>query len=219
MISLPHLFLIVLLFDLAFLGIIHSLNGILFLILLFPWILIVYAAFCFKGFRFSANDDFQQLAGKLYWISKGTIQATLIAIFNVIIGALITPESVLVQFDQQFGIFTSIFVFMLLPLPGFLIFGFKGQDQEQLYSLIYQEILRKGEAPEFVVLTSELFTKTERYSKEYLNQLQKIREFTFQFINQTIPSISHFFEPTQSYRFNLENLAFFLTKKATSLEN
>ena len=32
-------------------------------------------------------------------------------------------------------------------------------------------------------------------------------------------AISHFFEPTRSYRFNLENLAFFLTKKATLLEN
>ncbi|MFX0183617.1 MAG: hypothetical protein ACFE95_11095 [Candidatus Hodarchaeota archaeon] len=215
----PHLFLIIFIFNLVFLGIILSLNGILFLILLFPWTLIVYASLCFKGFRFSSNDEFQQLAGKLYWISKGAIQATLIAIINVIIGALITPESVLVQFDQQFGMFTSIFVFMLLPLPGFLIFGLKGQEQEQLYNLIYQEIIRKGEAPEFIVLTSELFTKTERYSEEYLNQLQKIRESTFQFIKQNFPSISHFFEPSQSYRFNLENLAFFLTKKATLLEN
>jgi hypothetical protein len=215
---LPYLFLIIFLFDLVLLAVVQSLNGLLFIILLFPLTLSVYASLCFKGFRFSANEDIKQLAGKLYWIGKGTIQATLIAIFNAVFGSLITPDAILVQFDQQFGFLSSIFIFLLLPLPGFLIFSFTGQDQEQLYDLIYQEIIRSGEAPEFIILTSELLTKTQRYSEEYTNQLQKVQESTFHYIQQQYPSISHFFEPKLSYSFNLENLAIFLTKKVTSVE-
>ncbi|MFX0149470.1 MAG: hypothetical protein ACFFAJ_01695 [Candidatus Hodarchaeota archaeon] len=214
----PYLFLIIFLFDLVLLALIHSLNGILSILLVFPLTLTVYASLCFKGFRFSANENIQQLAGKLYWIGKGTIQATLIAIFNVVFSSLVTPKSILIQFDQQFGVFASIFIFLLQPLPGFLIFSFTGRDQEQLYDLIYQEIIRRGQAPEFIILTSELLTKTQRYSEEYVNQLQKVQESVFHYIQQQFPSISHFFELKLSYRFNLENLAIFLTKKVTSFE-
>ncbi|MFX0172071.1 MAG: hypothetical protein ACFE9L_09130 [Candidatus Hodarchaeota archaeon] len=214
----PSLFLIIFLFDLVLLAVIHSINGFFSIILVFPLTLTIYASLCFKGFRFSASENIKQIAGKLYWIGKGTNQATLIAIFNAVFSSLITPDSILVQFDQQFGFLTSTFIFLLQPLPGFLIFSFIGQDQEQLYDSIYQEIIRRGEAPEFIILTSELLTKTQRYSEDYMSQTQKVQEATFHYIQQQFPSISHFFEPKLSYRFNLENLAIFLTKKVTSVE-
>jgi hypothetical protein len=159
------------------------------------------------------------LTGKLYWIGQGVFQATVIAVVNVILGVLIIPDSSLDQFDLYFGLFSSILVLILLPLPGILILGMKKEDQERLYSLIYQEMVQRGEAPAFIELTSELLAKTERYTKEYTKQLEKIRDYTFQYLQQNFEQITPFFHQKQPFRLNLESLALFLTKKVTLAEN
>ena len=205
------LFILLFSLDLVFIGIISSIDGTLFLILIIPWTFLIYAALCFKGIHFSANDYLQELAGKLYWTSQGVFQATVIAVVNVILGVLIIPDSSL----AQFGLFNSILIFMLLPLPGFLILSMKREDQERFYGLIYQEMVQKGEAPEFIELTSELLTKTKHYTKEYIEQLEKVRDYAYQFIQRDFQQISPFFQQEQPFCLNLESLAVFLTKKAT----
>ncbi len=213
------LFILIFSLDLLFIGIVSSVDGFLLLILVIPWTLLIYAVSCFKSLRFSTNDYLHQLTGKLYWIGQGVFQATVIAVINVILGVLIIPDSSLAQFDQIFGSFSSILVFMLLPLPGFLILGMKKEDQERLYSLIYQEMVQRGEAPAFIELTSELLTKTERYTKEYIKQLEQIRDYAFQYLQQNFEQITPFFHQKQPFRLNLESLAIFLTKKLTLAEN
>lgn len=194
-------------------------DGFLLIILIIPWTLLIYAVLCFKGLRLTMNDLLQQLAGKLYWISKGVFQATVITVINVILGIILIPNSSLAQFDQFFGIFSSILIFMLLPIPGFLILSLKREDQERLYDLIYQEMIKRGEAPEFIELTSELLANKERYTDEYTNQLEKVRNYIYQYLHQNFYQISPYFLQTQSHRLNLESLAIFLTKKATLTEN
>ncbi len=216
---LTSLFILIFSLDLLFIGIVSSVDGFLLLILVIPWTLLIYTVSCFKGLRFSTNDYLQQLAGKLYWIGQGVFQATVIAVINVILGVLIIPDYSLAQFDQYFGSFSWILVFMLLPIPGFIILGMKKEDQERLYSLIYQEMVQRGEAPAFVELTSELLTKTERYTKEYTKQLEQIRDYAFQYLQQNFEQISPFFHQKQPFRLNLEGLAIFLTKKVTLVEN
>lgn len=213
------LFILIFSLDLLFIGIVSSVDGFLLLILVIPWTLFIYTVSCFKSLRFSTNDYLQQLAGKLYWIGQGVFQATVISVINVILCVLIIPDYSLDQFNQYFGSFSSILVFMLLPLPGFIILGMKKEDQERLYSLIYQEMVQRGEAPAFVELTSELLTKTERYTKEYTKQLEQIRDYAFQYLQQNFEQISPFFDQKQPFRLNLEGLAIFLTKKVTLVEN
>ena len=108
---------------------------------------------------------------------------------------------------------------MLLPFSGFLILSLKREDQERLYDLIYQEMIKRGEAPEFIELTSELLANKERYTDEYTNQLEKVRNYIYQYLHENLHQISSYFLQTQSYRLNLESLAIFLTKKATLIEN
>ena len=73
--------------------------------------------------------------------------------------------------------------------------------------------------PEFIELTSTLLTKTERYTEEYTNQVTKIRDYIYQYLERNFPNITPYFKQKQSFRLNLENLAIFLTKKAIMPEN
>lgn len=212
------LFLFLFFSDLAFILIFSSVDGFVLLLLVIPWTLLIYLVLCFKGLKFFSTDHLQQLAGKLYLIGQGTFYATGIAIINVILGVLIIPNSSLAQFEQLFGPFSSILVFMILPLPGFFIISFQREDQERLYGLIYQTMIQKEETPEFIELTSTLLTKTERYTEEYTNQVGKIRDFSYQYLEQNFPNIAIYFEQKHSFRLNLENLAIFLTKKAITPE-
>jgi hypothetical protein len=187
----------------------------LFLILLLPWTLFIYGILCYQGFFFSADDHVQKLAGKLYLIGKGNVQATIIAIINVVLGILLVPNSSLTMFEENFGVFTSIFIFLALPLPGFFINSLQSEDHERLYGLIYQELVRINEKPEFIDQTSELLTKTERYSDEYRTQVEQVRKHAFRFLEQNFQQIAPYFQQTQPLRLNVESLAIFLTKKLT----
>ena len=213
------LFLLVFSLDLAFLGIVSSLDGLLLLILIIPWTTFVYIVLCFKGIRFSTSDHLEQLAGRLYWLSQGVFQSTVITVINVVLGVIIIPDSSLTQFELIFGLFSSIIVFLLLPLPGFIILNLKNMDQERFYGLIYQEMVNKGEAPQFIEITSELLTMKERYTEEYRNRLKEVRDYSYQFIHQNFPRISPFFQQEQNHHLNLENLAIFLTRKVISIES
>jgi len=153
------------------------------------------------------------MAGRLYWISKGSFSASIIAIFNVILGALIVPDASLAQFDAQFGPFTSLIVFIFLPLPGFLIINLQGEEQEKLYHYFLQEITSNDEAPDFILFTNELITKKEQYTEDYRIQLEKVRESVFQYVETKFPILTPFFDPKQSFKLNSENLAIYLTKK------
>ncbi len=215
----PSLFLLLFCLNIVFIGIVSSVDGFILLFLIIPWTLFIYTILCFRGIRFSAKDQLEQLAGKLYWLSQGVFQATVITVVNIILGLLIIPDSSLAQFNQFFGLFSSILIFILLPFPSFLIIGLKKDDQERLYNLIYQEMVQRGEAPEFIELTSELLTTTERYTKEYAKKLEKVRKYAYQYIEQNFKKISPFFRQTQAIRLNLESLAVFLTRKATLTEN
>ncbi len=208
------LFLLLFSLNLVFVAILSSVDGFLLLILILPWTTLNYTILCFKGLRYSSNDYLQQLAGRLYWISQGAFQGTVIAVLNITLGVIIIPDSSL----AQFGMLNSILVFLLLPFPGFLILNLKKVDQEHLYGLIYQQMVQRGEAPQFIELTSELLTMTERYTEEYINQLKKVRDYVYQFITQNFQQISPFFQQEQNHHLNLESLAYFLTKRATSLE-
>ncbi len=205
--------LLLFLIDLIFIGVTISIEGILFLILILPWTLFMYGILCYQGFRFSADDQVQQLAGKLFLIGKGNVQATMIAIINIVLGIFLVPNSSLIMFEEYFGVFTSILVFIVLPLPGFFINNLQSEDHERLYALIYQEMVKIKEKPEFIDKTSELLTKTERYSDEYRTQTEKVREHAFQFLEQNFQQIAPYFQQTKPLRLNVESLAIFLTKK------
>ncbi|UCE13060.1 MAG: hypothetical protein JSV04_12820 [Candidatus Heimdallarchaeota archaeon] len=212
------LFFLILFLDLAFLFVASSIDGFSLLMLLVPWTFFIYAIFCLKGLNFSSNDSFQHLAGKLFWLGQGVFQATVIAIINVILGALLIPDSSIAQFEQEFGVFSSGLILMLCPLPSFFILNFKKEDQERLYQLIFQDMIRKGESLEFIELTTELLSKKDRFTEEYRNQLDKVREYSYQFIEKNYPQIAPFFNQKQSFRLNLDNLAIFLTKNIMTPE-
>ncbi|MHA2203262.1 MAG: hypothetical protein ACW991_06200, partial [Candidatus Hodarchaeales archaeon] len=115
--------------DLVFVAIISSVDGFLLLILILPWTTLNYTILCFKGLRYSSNDYLQQLAGRLYWISQGAFQSTVIAVLNIILGVIIIPDLSLTQFIDIFGPYSYILVFLLLPFPGFVILNLKKVDQ------------------------------------------------------------------------------------------
>jgi hypothetical protein len=202
----------------VFLGIVSSIDGLLLLILIIPWTLLIYTVLCFRGIRFSANDHLEQLAGRLYWVSQGAFQSTVIAVLNIIIGVIIIPDYSLIQFEEIF-FFSSTFIFLVLPLPSFLILNTKKTDQERLYELIFQEMAEQGIDPPFIEITSELLTMKERYTEEYSNRLNEVRNYVYQFLNQNFPQLAPFFQQDQNHRLNLENLAIFLTRRVVSLEN
>lgn len=215
--SLLSLFSIIFLINLAFIVLISSFNGLL-LLLIIPWTLLIYIVLCFKGYRYSSDNPIHKMAGRLYWISKGSFNASIIAIFNVILGALIVPDASLIQFDAQFGPFTSLIVFVFLPLPGFLIISLQGEEQEKFYRFFLQEVTNKNEVPDFIILTNDLITNQERYSEDYRLQLEKVKESVYQYIETDFPGLIPFFEPKQSFKLNSVNLAVFLTKKLMTTE-
>jgi len=188
-------------------------NSYLLLLILIPWTIVLFIAFSLKGLTFTSEDLIYQYSGKLFWVGKGSFQATMIASLNLVLTALIVPNDTLTLFDQQFGSFSSILLLILLPMPGFLLFILKGKDQERLYTLIYQNMIVTGEVPFFTVLTNELMTKIQQYSDDYFTQINKIRESVYNYLSDLYPHISPFIDYNQSYHLNLENLALFLTKK------
>jgi len=176
-------------------------------------------AFSLKGLTFTSEDLIYQYSGKLFWVGKGSFQATMIASLNLVLTALIVPNDTFTLFDQQFGSFSSILLLILLPMPGFLLFILKGKDQERLYTLIYQNMIVVGEVPFFTVLTNELMTKIQQSSDDYFEQINKIRESVYNYLSDQYPHISPFIDYNQSYHLNLENLALFLTKKTLTPDN
>ena len=189
------------------------------LLVILPWTIFLFMAFSLKGLTFTSEDLVYQYSGKLFWVGKGSFQATMIASLNLVLTALIVSNEDMIFFDQQFGLFASILLLILLPMPGFLLFVIKGKDQERLYELVYQNMIVIGEVPFFTVLTNELNTKTKRYSDEYFEQINKIRESVYNYLSEQYPKISPFVDYTKSYHLNLENLALFLTKKTLTLDN
>ncbi|MHA2305498.1 MAG: hypothetical protein ACXACU_08910 [Candidatus Hodarchaeales archaeon] len=211
-------FLLLLFFiDVLLIVLINSIEGFLLLILLLPWTLIIYALLCFQGIRFTTDDPIQQLAGKLFWIGRGNVQASIITIINVVLGILIVSNSNLELFEENFGIFTSTLIFLILPLPGFFINSFQTENQEKLYALIYQEMIGSGKKPEFIDQTLELLQRKDRYSKEYLEELEKVKNHTYQFLEQNFQQISTYFDQMKPLRLNSESLAVFLAKKTIEI--
>jgi len=194
-------------------------NSYLLLLILMPWTIVLFVAFSLKGLTFNSEDLIYQYSGKLFWVGKGSFQATMIASLNLISTALIIPNDTLALFDQQFGAFSSLLLLILQPMPGFLLFIYKGKDQDHLYELIYQNMIVLGEVPFFTVLTNELRTGIKQYSEEYFEQINKIRESVYDYLSGEYPHISPFIDYTQSYHLNLENLALFLTKKTLTPDN
>ena len=168
---------------------------------------------------FSNDNPVYQYSGRLFWIGKRSFQATMIASLNLILTALIIPSDTLSIFDQQFGSFSSMLLLIVLPTPGFILYQLKGKDQESLYQLIYQNLVVLEEVPFFTVLTNELLTEIQRYSDEYFEQIDKIRESIHRYLVEQYPEISPFIDYSKSYHLNLENLALFLTKKTLNPGN
>lgn len=211
-------FLLLLFFiDVLFIVLINSVEGFLLLILLLPWTLIIYTVLCFQGIRFSADDPIKRFAGKLFWIGRGNVQATIITVINVVLGIMIVSNSNLQLFEENFGMFTSTLIFLILPLPGFFINSLQTENQEKLYGLIYQEMIGSSEKSEFIIQTLELLQRKDRYSKEYFEEVEKIKKHTFQFLEQNFQQISTYFNQTKSLRLNLESLAVFLAKKTIEI--
>ncbi len=210
-------FLLLFFIDLVFIGIALSVEGLFFLIAIFPWTLLLYGVLCYQGFRFSNIDPLHQLAGKLFFVGKGNVQGSIIAIVNVVLGALLVPNTNLTQFEDQFGPFTSILLFLVLPLPGFFINSLQTENQERLYGLIYQEMIGKDEKPVFIDQVFELLTNTKRYSDEYRLGVEQAREGTFKYLEHNFQQIAPYFHQTKSLRLNIENLAIFITKKSTEI--
>ncbi len=162
---------------------------------------------------FSNKDPIHQYSGKLYWIGRGSFQSTLTASLNLIISAMIISNDSIVRFETQFGFLSPIMILFLLPMPGFFLILSNGKNQEQLYDLISEKILSGDETPHFVLLTSELYQKIQRYSEDYFKQIDLIKKSVFEYIKGEFPEIAPFYDSEQSYHLNLENLALFITKK------
>ncbi len=212
----PSLFFILSLLNFLFIFALGFFDSYLLLLCLLPWTIIFYAILSFKGISFTNRDPIHQYSGKLYWIGRGSFQATLVASLNLIISALIISNESLSQFDLQFGSFSSIMILFLLPMPGFLLFLLNGKNQEHLYELMSKKILSSDKEAPFVLLTNELLTKFQRYSDEYFKQLDLVRRSVHAYIDGEFPQISSFFDLDQSYHLNLENLALFVTKKTVA---
>ena len=192
----------------------------LLLIIIFPWTVLLYVAFTYKGLRFSDNDIIYQYSGKLYWIGKGTFKATMIALLNLLISAILIPSNVMNILDSQFGPLTSILILFMLPMPGFLLISMERKNQEKLYELLYEHIcLKNNEIPLFIVLTNELRTKYKEYTDEYFKQIDIIRRSMHEYLTKEIPRIAPFVDIESSYYLRLDQLALFMAKKTFKPEN
>lgn len=97
--------------------------------------------------------------------------------------------------------------------------SFVKKDQEKLYNLIYQNLLQAEEIPIFVVLTNNLLADYKQYSEEYFNKIEEIRENVYEYLEVNFSKMTPFIDINSSYHLNLENLAFFITKKTFSQNN
>ncbi len=210
----PSLFFILSLLNFLFIFSLGFYDSYLLLLCIIPWTIIFYAILSFKGISFTNKDPIHQYSGKLYWIGRGSFQATLIASLNLILSAMIISDESISRFDLQFGPFSSIMILFFLPMPGFLLFLLNGKNQEQLYEMMSKRILSSNEAPDFVFLTSELLTKVQRYSDAYFKQLDIIRKSIHEYLVGEFPQTSSFFDLDKAYHLNLEYLALFVTKNA-----
>jgi hypothetical protein len=195
-------------------------DSYLLLLIVFPWTTLLFLGFTYKGFRFSDNDIILKYAGRLFWTGKGSFKATLIAVLNLLLLAIMIPSSVMEVFDLRFGPFTSMLILLILPIPGFLLFSIKKADQEKLYGLLYDQLyLESSDIPLFIVLTNELLIKYKQYTIEYFNQMELIRKECHAYLTEELPQLSPFIDIESSYSLNLDDLTLFLTKKTFKPDN
>ena len=207
------LFLIIFIIDLLFFLIIGTSSGFLLLLCLIPWTLIIYFLLTYRGFRFREKDQLVELAGKLYWTGNGVIQGTLLTVLNITLGIMLVSDLALQQFESNFGLFSSTFIFFTLPFPAFIILNLQTKNQENLYRLIFQEIVRRNITPPFVELTAQLITSTQKYTEEYSSQVEKVINETSEYIEQYFGDIAIYFNREKRFSLNIENLAIYITKQ------
>ena len=189
-------------------------DSFLLLIIILPWTTLLYVAFTYRGFRFSDDDVIYQYSGKLYWVGKGAFRSTLVALLNLLLSAILIPNSTLRLFDSYYGPLTSYLILIIIPLPGFLLISMEKKTQETLYELLYQQIcLKNDEIPLFIVLTNELITNFKPYSDEYFEKLAVIRQSLYEHLTKELPQIEPFVNIESSYCLNLDHLAMYMAKK------
>ena len=215
----PHPLFLLFILDIIIILSLGFYNSYLLLLVILPWTIILFIAFTLKGLTFSGEDPIHRYSGRLYWVGRRSFQATMVASLNLILTALIIPDNTIAAFDQQFGTFSSVLLLILLPMPGYFLFVLKGKDRDRLYDLIYRNMTVIEEVPFFTVLTNELITNIQKYSDEYFEQINKIRESAYDYLSEQYPNVSIFVDHTQPYHLNLENLALFLTKKTLTPDN
>ena len=215
----PHPLFLLFILDISIILFLGFYNSYLLLLVILPWTIILFIAFTLKGLTFNSEDPIYRYSGRLYWVGKRSFQVTMVASLNLILTALIIPDNTITAFDQQFGTLSSVLLLILLPMPGYFLFVLKGKDQDRLYNLIYRNMTVIEEVPFFTVLTNDLITNIQKYSEEYFEQINKIRESVYDYLSEQYPNISVFVDHTQPYHLNLENLALFLTKKTLTPDN
>jgi len=207
----------ILILDILLVFFLGSINGIVLMWTLLPLTFFNYAVLLKDWYKFSSGDTLSFQVGKLFFFTKATFQSTVIAVLNSIMGGLLIPESSFRQLEFFFGIYAPIFYLVLLPIPGMILLSLKSNEYQKIYELIYQNLIDKENDYEFIELTTRLITIKDKYSDNYKEQLEKVRESIFKFLMNQFPQTGHFFDPEEKYKFNLENLAIFLTKRKTGL--
>ncbi len=206
-----------LILDLSIIIILGSINGVLLMWILIPLTLFSYAILLKDWYQFSSEDPLSYQVGKLYFFTKGLFQGTVLAVLNSIIGGLLIPESSFRLLESYFGAYTPIFFLVLIPTPGMILLSLKSNEYQKIYELIFQNLNEKENDYEYIEITTKLITTKDKYSENYKEQLEKVRESIFNHLKIKLPQIVHFFDPEKTYKFNLENLAVFLTKRKTGL--
>jgi len=184
---------------------------------LIPLTLFSYVILLKDWLQFSSEDSLSYQVGKLYFFTKGVFQGTVLAVLNSIMGGLMIPESSFRQLEFIFGAYTPIFFLVIIPTPGMILLSLKSSDYQTIYELIFQYLNEKEKDYEYIEITTRLITSKDKYSESYKEQLEKVRELIFEHLKIKLPQIVHFFDPEKTYKFNLENLAIFLTKRKTGL--
>ncbi|NHJ02734.1 MAG: hypothetical protein EAX86_11395 [Candidatus Heimdallarchaeota archaeon] len=210
-------FLFIFLIDIFFFLILGTTNAFLLLLSLIPWTISLYVILSYPGFRFGADNQLLELAGKLFWTGNGVVQGTILTILNITIGIILIPDSALQQFESTFGLFSSTFIFFILPFPAFIILNLQTKNQEFLYTLIYQEIVRMDETPPFVELTAQLISSKQKYTEEYAQQVEKVISEASNYLERNFPELVAFYDRTKRFSLNIENLAIFITKQTLGL--
>ncbi|MHA1973771.1 MAG: hypothetical protein ACTSW1_12295 [Candidatus Hodarchaeales archaeon] len=203
--------------DILLLAIIGSINTLAMILVTTFWTYFVYIVLVAKSIAFKSDDPLVEKCGRLFYSTKGIFQSTIIASLNMVILAIVINETNLKTIEELAGPFSSIMIFVLLPVPSFLLISLKSNEQKDLYEHIYRVIANKSSQPEFIEHTMKLIAIKDKFSKEYSLQLDKVRNSTFKFIRDDLGNVSSFFMPDKSFHFNLEYLAVFLTKRITGL--